>query len=68
MLVGFDDIEECAQVYPELSSVRCDVEKFGQNIAELVIKWLKTGEKPLAVQRQAVELIKRQSSAGQKQL
>lgn len=68
LLVGFDDIEECAQVYPELSSVRCDVEKFGENIAELVVKWLKMGEKPLAVQRQSVELIKRQSSAGQKQL
>ena len=68
LLVGFDDIEECAQVYPELSSVRCDVEKFGQNIAELIVIWLKTGEKPLAVQRQLVELIKRQSSAGQKPL
>jgi len=66
LLIGFDDIEECQQVYPELSSVRCDVEKFGQKVAEFVVKWLETDEKPLPVQRQTVELIKRQSSAGSK--
>ena len=64
LLVGFDDIEECQQVYPELSSVRCDVEKFGETVANLIVKWLETGEKPKRIQRQPVELIARQSSLG----
>ena len=64
LLVGFDDIEECQQVYPELSSIRCDVEKFGKNVAELIVNWLETGTKPSNIQRQPVELIARQSSLG----
>ena len=29
-IVGFDDIEDCAQSWPPLSSVRCDIAGFGQ--------------------------------------
>ncbi len=64
LLVGFDDIEECQQVYPELSSVRCDVEKFGKSVANLVVDWLESGTKPSHLQRQPVELVARQSSLG----
>ncbi|MDZ4066090.1 MAG: LacI family DNA-binding transcriptional regulator, partial [Tabrizicola sp.] len=39
-IVGFDDIEDCAQVYPALSSVRCDIAGFGRQMAETVLEWL----------------------------
>ena len=62
LLVGFDDIEECALVYPQLSSVRCDIESFGRLSAKMLIDWLETGVRPDAPSRVPVELIIRQSS------
>ena len=46
-LVGFDDIEECAQVWPPLSSVRCDIAAFGRATAKTMLDWLERGEQPL---------------------
>jgi len=66
LLVGFDDIEECEQVYPQLSSIRCEVGKFGEQSAEMIVDWLVTGEKPVALTRDTVKLIARQSSLGHK--
>lgn len=63
-IVGFDDIEECALVYPQLSSVRCDIARFGQEAAATVLRWLETGERPPPVTRAPVTLIARQSSLG----
>ena len=42
-LVGFDDIEECALTWPQLSSVRCDVARFGRESAEAMLAWLEMG-------------------------
>ncbi len=64
LLVGFDDIEECDQVHPKLSSVRCDVNKFGRKTAKLIVDWLALGTKPSFMPREPVELIARQSSLG----
>lgn len=61
-LVGFDDIEECSQVFPNLSSVHCDIASFGQDSAEMVLGWLKTGSKPTGRSRRPVHLEVRQSS------
>jgi LacI family transcriptional regulator len=61
-VVGFDDIEECAQVWPALSSVRCGIDDFGRRMAQTVLDWLETGQRPAAVIRTAVELILRGSS------
>lgn len=63
-LVGFDDIEECALSWPQLSSVRCDVARFGRNSAEAMLAWLVAGEKPAATHLAPVELIARRSSLG----
>jgi LacI family transcriptional regulator len=63
-LVGFDDIEECALSWPQLSSVRCDVALFGRRSAEAMLVWLETGEQPPAMHLDPVELIARQSSLG----
>ena len=45
-IVGFDDIEDCAQVFPTLSSVRCDIAGFGRQMAETVLNWLEEDHRP----------------------
>jgi LacI family transcriptional regulator len=61
-LVGFDDIEDCAQVYPALSSVRCNIAGFGAGIAATVVGWLEDGVAPAAETLTAVDLVVRASS------
>jgi len=63
-VVGFDDIEECAQVWPGLTSVRCDIAGFGRGVAETVLGWLETGTRPAPVTVTPVDLILRESSMG----
>jgi LacI family transcriptional regulator len=63
-LVGFDDIEECSQVWPQLSSVRCDIATFGRNSAKTILDWLEQGEQPQPEARAPVSLVVRASSAG----
>ena len=63
-LVGFDDIEECAQVWPQLSSVRCDISEFGRRTAQTILDWLENGVCPEAETRAPVHLALRQSSLG----
>lgn len=61
-IVGFDDIEDCAQVYPALSSVRCDIAGFGRQMAETVLDWLENDRRPPPETVTAVTLIPRASS------
>ncbi|SPH17198.1 Maltose regulon regulatory protein MalI [Defluviimonas aquaemixtae] len=61
-IVGFDDIEDCAQTWPSLSSVHCDIAGFGARIAATVVDWLEEGTAPPADLRTPVELIVRDSS------
>lgn len=63
-LVGFDDIEECAQAWPPLSSVRCDIANFGRICARTILDWLDEGIRPEPETRMPVTLIERESSAG----
>ncbi|RYH99129.1 MAG: LacI family transcriptional regulator, partial [Acetobacteraceae bacterium] len=63
-IVGFDDIEDCAQVYPALSSVRCDIAGFGRRMAETVLEWLESDHRPLPETVTPVTLIPRASSKG----
>lgn len=61
-VVGFDDIEDCAEVYPALSSVRCDIAGFGRKMAETVLKWLEEDHRPPPETVTPVTLIPRASS------
>ena len=61
-VVGFDDIEECEQCFPKLTSVHCDVAGFGRNAAEMMLNWLEDGTAPAAETRSDVRLIARASS------
>ena len=62
-LVGFDDIEECAQVWPQLSSVHCDISNFGRYTAKTILDWLERGVQPAPQTRAPVNLVVRASSA-----
>jgi len=64
-VVGFDDIEECSQTWPSLSSVRCDIAGFGRSIAATVLDWLLDGKMPEPVVRTPIMLMVRDSSKGQ---
>ena len=61
-LVGFDDIEEAAQSFPKLSSVRCDVREFGSLTAKILLDWLESDVIPENCVRYPVELITRATS------
>jgi LacI family transcriptional regulator len=62
LIVGFDDIEEAAQAYPSLSSVRCDIAGIGVQAAQTVVDWLENRNAPSAETRTPVSLSIRQSS------
>lgn len=63
-IVGFDDIEEAAQAWPPLSTVRCNIDQFGQDVARTLLEWLEKGTRPKARQRTLTELEIRASSLG----
>jgi LacI family transcriptional regulator len=62
LIMGFDDIEEAAQVYPSLSSVRCNIAGIGVQAAKTVVDWLENHNAPARETRTAVSLSIRQSS------
>jgi LacI family transcriptional regulator len=63
-LIGFDDIEECALSWPQLSSVSCDIAVFARDTAAALLGWLSDGQIPPPEQRAAVHLVPRASSLG----
>lgn len=63
-LVGFDDIEDCAQVWPQLTSVRCNIARFGRFTATTMLNWIEGGIHPAPEIRADVELAPRGSSLG----
>lgn len=62
-VVGFDDIEDCAQVWPSLTSVRCDIAGFGRRMAEILLEWVELGRAPPEETTTPVELIVRASTS-----
>lgn len=63
-VVGFDDIEEAALAWPDLSSVSCDIAGFGQDTARALLDWLDNGNRPPEERRASVKLKVRASSGG----
>lgn len=61
-LIGFDDIEECAQAYPTLTSVHCDIAGFGAQVARVILAWLEDGVLPPPQVQTPVRLVVRASS------
>jgi LacI family transcriptional regulator len=64
-IIGFDDIEECSQVWPALTSVSCDIAAFGESMAGTVLRWLEDGTAPAAGIVTPVKLIPRASTLGE---
>jgi LacI family transcriptional regulator len=63
-IVGFDDIADCRQSWPALSSVSCDIATFARLMARTVLHWLKDGTPPPRETVTPVTLILRASSEG----
>jgi len=63
-IIGFDDIEDCSQVWPALTSVSCDIATFGRSMAGTVLRWLEEGTPPPAEIVTPVTLIPRASTLG----
>lgn len=63
-VVGFDDIEDCQDSYPPLTSVSCGIPAFAKSTAAQVVAWVKEGKTPDVTTRSPVQLIKRASSLG----
>ena len=60
-VTGFDDIEECSQSFPKLTSVACDIAGFGRATAAALLAWLEEGIQPPPETRTAVVLIERET-------
>jgi LacI family transcriptional regulator len=63
-VIGFDDIEDCALSWPQLSSVACDISGFARRIALDLLAWMQDGTPPEATRRAPVALVARASSTG----
>ncbi|WP_099828156.1 LacI family DNA-binding transcriptional regulator [Oceaniglobus indicus] len=61
-LVGCDDIRECSEVWPPLSSISCDIAAFGRQSAARLLDWMENGTRPAPIQRADVALVARESS------
>jgi len=64
-LVGFDDIEEANLAHPPLTTVRCDVARFGRMSASRLLAQIEDGVPPPQNERLAVDLVVRASSVVQ---
>jgi LacI family transcriptional regulator len=62
-VVGFDDIEEAAQSWPQLSSVSCDIAGFARDTAARLLAWMVEGQRPEPEIRMPVRLVARASSS-----
>jgi LacI family transcriptional regulator len=63
-IIGFDDIADCSEAWPALSSVSCDIASFGREMARTVLHWLKDGSPPPRETVTPVTLVARASSEG----
>ena len=61
-VVGFDDIEDCQDSYPSLSSVSCNIPDFASAAASQLLAWVNDGDAPRMTARSPVRLIERDSS------
>ncbi|MEO8240890.1 MAG: LacI family DNA-binding transcriptional regulator [bacterium] len=61
-IVGCDDIEECQQSFPKLTSIHCDIAGFGRATATTLLGWLEDGIQPPPEHRSPVTLMARASS------
>ena len=61
-VVGFDDIEDCQDSFPAMSSVSCSIPEFAEVTAAKMLAWINEGRRPPDQERSDVALIVRASS------
>jgi DNA-binding LacI/PurR family transcriptional regulator len=62
-IVGFDDAELSAYVNPPLTTIRSDSYRWGRTAAEVLLEFVRTGDKPPERQLPPAELVIRKSAA-----
>ncbi|MFK7997370.1 MAG: LacI family DNA-binding transcriptional regulator [Granulosicoccus sp.] len=62
-VIGFDDIEDCRDSFPSLTSVSCNIPEFAETAAKSMLDWINDGKLPDPITRLSVSLIRRASSA-----
>ena len=62
-VVGIDDIEDCRDSFPSLSSVSCAIPALSRATADMMIAWIQNGSVPAMTTRCDVKLVQRASSA-----
>ncbi|WP_424971052.1 LacI family DNA-binding transcriptional regulator [Dinoroseobacter sp. S76] len=61
-VIGIDDIEDCRDSFPALTSVSCNISELARTTARTALSWIKTGLAPAPVTRMPVALVRRASS------
>ncbi|MCY4186015.1 MAG: LacI family DNA-binding transcriptional regulator [Rhodobacteraceae bacterium] len=61
-VVGFDDIEEAQLSFPPLTTVRCNISRFGRQSAIKLLNMMDQGNEGQPIEASAVELLVRGSS------
>ncbi len=62
-VIGFDDIEDCRDSYPSLTSVSCNIPVLAEVAATSMLNWIHDEKLPDPVVRLSVSLVRRASSA-----
>ena len=64
-VIGIDDIEDCRDSFPPLTSVSCNIPELAETTAKILIGWIKEKTEPELSLRLPVSLVQRTSSHGQ---
>ncbi|MFK8081681.1 MAG: substrate-binding domain-containing protein, partial [Granulosicoccus sp.] len=62
-VIGFDDIEDCLDSFPSLTSVSCNIPEFADTAAKSMLNWINDDKAPDSIARLSVSLIRRASTA-----
>lgn len=63
-VIGIDDIEDCRDSFPPLTSVSCNIPELAETTAKTLLGWITAGTKPADALRLPISLVRRASSSG----
>ncbi|MFT7146455.1 MAG: LacI family transcriptional regulator, partial [Yoonia sp.] len=63
-VIGIDDIEDCRDSFPPLTSVSCNISDLANATATSILSWITHGAIPAETTRLPISLVRRTSSRG----
>lgn len=63
-VIGIDDIEDCRDSFPPLTSVSCNIPELAETTAKSLLGWITEQRKPVETMRLPISLVRRASSSG----